>query len=119
MGVDFDVDVIYGFQLDTEMIEKVLELQGDGFSFYDLQETIEEQTNCSLIVDNHYVDWECTNVYFGIRIFNYLTAATCAEIERDRRREVIRTLIEYFGGSEVIESGTPQEPIFYSVGVMW
>ena len=119
MGVDFDVDVIYGFQLDTEMIKKVLELHGDGFDFYDLQDLLSDETNCSLMVDNYYVDWECTNVYFGIRIFNYLTAATCAEIEKDRRQEVIDALMEYFGGFDALEGGTPQEPVFYSVGIIW
>jgi hypothetical protein len=119
MGVDFDVDVIYGFQLDTEMIKKVLELQGEDFSFYELQEAITEQTNCSLIEDNYYVDWECTNVYFGIPVYNFLTAATCADIEKNRRQEVIDSLMEYFGGFEALEDGTPHEPVFYSVGVVW
>jgi hypothetical protein len=68
-------------------------------------EEIEAQGNCTLEYENHYNDItsDCNTVYFGITVYNHITAETLAEIERDRREEVCDELIRIFGSGDILQ----------------
>ena len=116
MSVDYSVDTIYGFKLNTD---KVIDFIRDkNINFYDFCEQVQEETNCEMIYNNHYVDAKYCDIYFGIRFENRITAANLYELEQVRYEEVCDTLISIFGSYEIVENGE-FEPEIHVVGVVW
>jgi hypothetical protein len=109
MGVDYGVRMIYGYQLNQEIFRKIVKEKEENdkdFYVYDWIEEIAEMSNCELSYENHYieVDDKRNTVYFGIPVYNKLTAELLTELERDRLEELQDELIRFFNSYVVVDS---------------
>lgn len=108
MSVDYSIRMIYGFELNQDKFQDFvnkMEEENSDFDIYEWMEEIAEQSNCEFEYENHYDDItsDCNTVYFGITVYNRITAETLAEIERDRREEVCDELIRIFGSGDILQ----------------
>ena len=109
MGVDYGVRMIYGYQLNQEIFRKIIkekEANDNDFYVYDWIQEIAEMSNCELDYENHYieVDDKRNTVYFGIPVYNKLTAQLLTELERDRLEEIQDELIRFFDSYVIVDS---------------
>ena len=109
MSVDYGVRMIYGYQLNQEIFRKFIKAKEDedkDFYVYDWIEEIAEMSNCELAYENHYieVDDKRNTVYFGIPVYNKLTAQLLTELERDRLEEIQDELIRFFNSYVIVNS---------------
>ena len=96
MGVDIDARVVYGYEIDTDKFLSWLQEK----EIEDIWEWMEEQGAYSkggFFVENHYCDIEYSNIYFGINIWNKITAQLLTEIDRDRKSELQDEMYRIFG----------------------
>lgn len=115
MSVDYGVRIIYGYQLDQEKFSDFIKAKRDSeeeFYVYDWLEEIAEQSNCEISYENHYIDIDClrNTVYFGIPVYNKITATLLNELERDRLEEIQDEVIRIFGSFDIIDSENGLEP---------
>lgn len=121
MSVDYSVRLIYGFELNQDkfqdFVNKMIEENPD-FNIYEWMEEIMEQGNCEFEYENHYNDVtsDYNTVYFGITVYNHITAETLAEIEHCRREEVCDELIRIFGSGDILQGYMVPELI--AIGVI-
>lgn len=109
MSVDYGVRVIYGYQLNQEIFRKIIkakEQEDNDFYVYDWIEEIAEMSNCEIAYENHYIEIDDmrNTVYFGIPIYNKITAEFLTELERDRLEEIQDELIHFFNSYVIIDS---------------
>ena len=109
MSVDYGVRMIYGYQLNQEIFRKIIkekEANDSDFDVYSWIEEIAEMSNCELAYENHYIEVDSMYnvVYFGIPVYNRLTAQLLTELERDRLEELQDELIRFFNSYAVIDS---------------
>lgn len=121
MSVDYSVRLIYGFELNQEKFQEFIdkmEEENPDFNIYEWMEEITEQGNCELEYENHYNDItsDYNTVYFGITVYNRITAETLAEIEHCRREEVCDELIRIFGSGDILQGYMVPELI--AIGVL-
>lgn len=121
MSIDYSVRLIYGFELNQDKFQDFIsnmEEDNPEFDIYEWMREIEEQSNCEFVCENLYenIDSEYNTVYFGIAVYNHITAETLAEIERVRREEVCDELIRIFGSGDILQSYLVPELI--AVGVI-
>lgn len=115
MSVDYGVGVIYGYELNQEKFRKFIknkEAEDKDFYVYDWIQDIAEQSNCELCYENHYIEVDDlrNTVYFGIPVYNKLTASLLNELERDRLEELQDEIIRFFGSFDIINSENGLEP---------
>ena len=104
MGVDFDAYLIYGFQLDNIELQKFLdERYNNCYNFYEWIESVEDETLCEFLWEDHYRNPLDNNIYFGIRIYNRATADTIREIIDIRTEEICDDLIRIFGSYNIVD----------------
>ena len=117
MGVDYSVAVVYGFEID---MPKVMQYCYDmDIDFYELQERINEETNCEIVLDSLYCEPQYTHGFFGVTISNRITAALLEELERDRQKEVCDAFIKYFGSYDLLCKNQGCEPEVRVTEVIW
>lgn len=109
MSVDYGVRMIYGYQLNQEIFRKIVkekEANDKDFYVYDWIQEIAEMSNCELSYENHYIEVDDmrNTVYFGIPVYNKLTAELLTELERDRLEELQDELIRFFNSYVVVDS---------------
>ena len=109
MSVDYGVRMIYGYQLNQEIFRKNIkekEANDKDFYVYDWIEEIAEMSNCELAYENHYIEVDDMRnvVYFGIPVYNKLTAQLLTELERDRLEEIQDELIRFFNSYVIVDS---------------
>ena len=109
MGVDYGVGMIYGYQLNQEIFRKIVkekEAEDKDFYIYEWIEKIAEMSNCELSYENHYIEVDDLHntVYFGIPVYNKLTAQLLTELERDRLEEIQDELIRFFNSYVIVDS---------------
>lgn len=109
MSVDYGVRMIYGYQLNQEIFRKIVkekEAEDKDFYVYDWIEEIAEMSNCELDYENHYIEVDDlrNTVYFGIPIYNKLTAELLTELERDRIEELQDELVRFFNSYVIVDS---------------
>jgi hypothetical protein len=109
MGVDYGVRVIYGYQLNQEIFRDIIkakEEEDKDFYVYDWLEEIAEMSNCEIAYENHYIEVDDlrNTVYFGIPIYNKITAELLTELERDRLEELQDELIRFFNSYVIVDS---------------
>ena len=109
MSVDYGVRMIYGYQLNQEIFRKIVkekEAEDKDFYVYDWIYDIQEQSNCELDYENHYIEVDDLRniVYFGIPIYNKITAQLLTELERDRLEEIQDELIRLFNSYDIVDS---------------
>lgn len=109
MSVDYGVRMIYGYQLNQEIFRKIIKekkANDKDFYVYDWIEEIAEMSNCELAYENHYieVDDKYNVVYFGIPVYNKLTAELLTELERDRLEELQDKLIRFFNSYVIVDN---------------
>lgn len=115
MSVDYGVRVIYGYELNQEKFRKFIknkEAEDKDFYVYDWIQDIAEQSNCELAYENHYIEVDDlrNTVYFGIPVYNKLTASLLNELGRDRFEELQDEIIRFFGLFDIINSENGLEP---------
>lgn len=124
MSVDYDVRMIYGFELDQEKFLEFVENkeeEDENFNIYNwMYDEVDCQSNCEIMYENHYIHIEDLGnvVYFGIPVFNRITATQLVEIERDRYQEVCDELIHFFGSYDILGDVAAIEPELFAVGVI-
>ena len=109
MSVDYGVRMIYGYQLKQDIFRKIIKEKEAGdkdFYVYDWIEEIAEMSNCELDYENHYIEVDDlrNTVYFGIPVYNKLTAELLTELERDRLEELQDELIRFFNSYVIVDS---------------
>ena len=109
MGVDYGVRMIYGYQLNQEIFRKIIkekEAEDKDFYVYDWLQEIAEMSNCEIAYENHYIEVDNlrNTVYFGIPVYNKLTAELLTELERDRLEEIQDELIRFFNSYVIVDS---------------
>ena len=109
MSVDYGVRVIYGYQLNQEIFRKFIKAKEDedrDFYVYNWIEEIAKMSNCELAYENHYIEVDDMHniVYFGIPVYNKLTAQLLTELERDRLCEIQDELIRFFNSYVIVDS---------------
>lgn len=109
MSVDYGVRMIYGYQLNQEIFRKIVkekEANDKDFYVYSWIEEIAEMSNCELAYENHYIEVDDMRnvVYFGIPVYNKLTAQLLTELERDRLEELQDELIRFFNSYVIVDS---------------
>jgi len=122
MLVDCDVRMIYGFELDQNKFQDFInEMKEENlvFDIHEWMDEINEQSNCELVYENHYIkpEDECNTVWFGIVVYNRLTPATASNIARVRFEEVCDELVRVFGSYDILGKIEIIEPEFIAVGV--
>ena len=122
MSVDYSVRLIYGFELNQDKFQDFIDKKKEenpDFDVYSWMEEIEEQSNCELVYENHYNDItsDYNTVYFGITVYNHITAETLTEIEYCRREEVCDELIRIFGSGNILQGYMVPELI--AIGVVY
>lgn len=117
MSVEHSVAVLYGFEIDMPSV--VQHCNDADIDFYELKEKIRKESNCDIILDNLYCEPYDARGFFGVPIFNRITAATLDEIERDRQEEVCDTFIQYFGSYDLLDEDQGYEPEIQITGVIW
>jgi hypothetical protein len=124
MGVDFGVRMVYGFELDQEKFLEFYEQKQEenpNFDIYNwMYEEVDCQSNCEVVYENHYIDVTSLDntVYFGIPVFNRITASGLEEIERDRYEEVCDELIRFFGSYDILGDFEAVQPELIAVGIL-
>ena len=121
MSVDYSVRLIYGFELNQDKFQDFIDKKKEenpDFNVYEWIEEIAEQGNCELEYENHYSDItnDYNTVYFGVTVYNRITAETLAEIEQCRREEVCDELIRIFGSGDILQGYMVPELI--AIGVI-
>ena len=125
MSVDFDVRMVYGFELDQEKFREFIrtkEEENEDFNIYDwMYEEVVQKSNCEVIYENHYSDIEneYNSVYFGIPVSNRISANSLVEIERDRYEEVCDELVRFFGSYDILGTTEDIQPELIAIGVIW
>ena len=109
MSVDYGVRMIYGYQLNQKIFRDIIkakEAEDIHFYVYDWLQEIDEQSNCEIAYENHYIEIDDLHntVYFGIPIYNKLTAELLTELERDRLEELQDELIRVFNSYVIVDS---------------
>ena len=109
MSVDYGVRMIYGYQLNQEIFRKIIkekEAEDKDFYVYDWLQEIAEMSNCEIAYENHYIEVDDLHntVYFGIPVYNKLTAQLLTELERDRLEEIQDELIRLFNSYDIVDS---------------
>lgn len=122
MSVDCDVRMIYGFELDQNKFLEFIrnkEEEDENFDIYDwMYNEVDCQSNCEIIYENHYINIENLNnvVYFGIPVYNRITAKTLYDIENCRSEEISDELIRIFGSYDILGEVDTFEPELIAVG---
>lgn len=109
MSVDYGVRMIYGYQLNQEIFRKIIkakEEENKDFYVYRWIEEIAEMSNCELAYENHYIEVDDlrNTVYFGIPVYNKLTAQLLTELEHNRLEEIQDELIRFFNSYVIVDS---------------
>lgn len=109
MSVDYGVRMIYGYQLNQKIFRKFVkekEANDKDFYVYSWIQEIAEMSNYELAYENHYIEVDDLHntVYFGIPIYNKLTAQLLTELERDRLEEIQDDLIRFFNSYVIVDS---------------
>ena len=129
MSIDYDVEVVYGFALDSRKLksfEKGRQAVDPDFDIFHWFDEVAERGNCEFIVDNAWHDYDVNlcKVYFGIRYENRLNISLMAELDADRREEVTSEFINAFGGdlqtaSVVLDENQDFIPDFFAFVSMY
>lgn len=98
MGVDISTRVIYGYKIDTDKFMNFIE-DNQIEDIYVWMEEQGEYCKCEFFTENHYYDIEDSNIYFGINIWNKITAQLLTEIDRDRKSELQDEMYHIFGAN--------------------
>lgn len=96
MGTDISARVVYGYRIDTDKFLSWLQDKGIEDAYNWMYEQC-EYSKCEFFVENHYYDIEDCDMYFGINIWNRITARLLTEIEIDRKSELQDEMYRIFG----------------------
>ena len=113
MSVDYGMEVVYGFKLDSKKFKdniKLLKQLDENFDEYEWIEWICEESACEFVWENRYCNIGDSDIYFGIVFYNRITAATLTELERDRREYVCDELVRIFGNYDILDAEQIAEP---------
>ena len=122
MSVDYGMEVVYGFKLDSEKLKesfKMMKQLDEDFDECVWIEEICEASACEFVWGNRYCNIGDSDIYFGIVWYNRITAENLAELERDRREYVCDELVRIFGNYDILDREQIAEPELHAVPQVW
>lgn len=122
MGVDFGVEVVYGFKLDSKKLKERIKMAtavNPDFDIHEWMEEVTESSPCEFVYENHYCSIGDSDIYFGIVYCNRITAENLAELERVRKEEVCDEFIRIFLDYELLDREQIAEPELHVIAQIW
>jgi hypothetical protein len=122
MGVDYGVEIIYGFKLDSKKLKERIKLAtavSPDFDIHEWMEEVTENSPCEFVYENHYRNIGDSDIYFGIVYYNRITAENLAELERDRKEEICDEFIRIFLDYELLDREQIVEPELHAVAQIY
>jgi hypothetical protein len=112
MSVDYDVNLIYGFKLNTHKVFERYCKDVENFADKSFPDWLDEKTvDCMFIGENCYIPVIDDNLYFGIEYSGIISSSSLAEFEADYFETVVDEFISIFGDFDVLadtQSPTPE-----------
>jgi hypothetical protein len=122
MSVDYGVEVVYGFKLDSKKIKEFISFAEQiysDFNVYDWMEEEFESSCCEIVYSDHYRGLGDSDVYFGVVFYDRITAASLFDLEVARKEEVCDELIRVFGNYDILDDEQIAEPELHAVAQIY